>query len=65
LTNDEERELVDYILKMQNLGFPLSIRQLREKVGILIQTRITPFKDGVPRQGWIKYFKKRHPKLAM
>jgi len=65
LTNEEEVEFVQYLLKMENVGFPLTIGQLREKVGILTQSRDTPFKDGVPDPGWIKYFRGKHPKLAI
>jgi len=38
LTNAEDEELVDYLIEMQNLGFPLNLGQLREKVGTLTQT---------------------------
>jgi len=65
LIDEEENKLVQYLLKMQELGFPLTIGQLREKVGILIQSRVTPFTDGVPRARWIKCFKRRHPELAI
>jgi len=65
LTEAEEEGLVDYLIKMRNLGFPLTLGQLWEKVGILIQTRVTPFTDGVPSPRWVKCFKKRHPELSM
>jgi len=65
LSHVEEHKLVEYLLKMQNLGFPLSIGQLREKVGILTQVRVTPFKDGVPSPSWVKYFNKRHLELSI
>lgn len=50
LTDEEESEVVQYLLNMQNLGFPLTIGQLREKIGILTQGKVTPFTDGVPAQ---------------
>lgn len=60
LTNEEEAHLVDYLFKMQTLGFPLTNGQLKDKVGILTQSRMTPFKNGVSGIGWVKCFKKRH-----
>jgi len=65
LTDAEEQELVEYLLKMQNLGFPLTIGQLREQVGILTQGRFTPFKNGVLGPGWIKCFKNKHKELVV
>jgi len=37
LTNVEELQLVEYVVCMQDLGFPLSMGQLQEKVLIIIQ----------------------------
>jgi len=65
LTHKEEEELVEYLVSMPNMGFPLTIRQLQEKVGILAQARVIPFKDGIPGVGWVKCFKGRHSQLAM
>jgi len=65
LTDEEEKELVEYLMKMQQLGFPYTISQSREKVGILTQARVTSFKDGIPSLGWVKCFKIRHPKLSI
>ena len=50
---------------MQEYGYPLSMDQLRLKVAKMIQYRVTPFRDGIPRNGWIKWFKKRHPNLTL
>jgi len=47
LIDGEEVELVEYLMKMQNLVFPLTIGQLREKVGILTQARVILFIDDV------------------
>jgi hypothetical protein len=32
---DEEQQLVDYIIQMQGLGFPLSLSQLKFKVALI------------------------------
>lgn len=34
-------------------------------VARIIQTRCTPFKDGIPGKGWMKWFHHRHPNLAL
>jgi len=65
LTTEEEAKLVTYLMNMQNLGFPLTIGKLREKVETLTQGRVTPFTEGVPRLGWVKCFKRCHEELAM
>ena len=61
LTKSEEKALEEYILKMQEYAYPLSMDQLRLKVAEVVQERVTPFRDGIPGNGWIKWFKKRHP----
>ena len=65
LTQSEETALEEYILKMQEYGYPLSMDQLRLKVAEMVQCRVTPFRDGIPGNGWIKWFKKRHPNLTL
>lgn len=65
LTEEEEADLVAYLMNIQNLGFPLTIGQLRKKVGTLTQSQVTPFTDGVPGPGWVKCFKRRHEELAL
>ena len=50
---------------MQDYGYPLSMDQLRLKVAEMVHCRVTPFRDGIPRNGWIKWFKKRHPNLTL
>jgi len=65
LSDKEEQKLVEYLLGIQNLGYPLTIGQLREKVGILTQRRFTPFIDVVLGVGWIKCFKNRHSELCI
>ena len=65
LTDEEEKTLAQHLVDIQDLGFPLTIGQLREKVSILTQSRHTPFKNGVPGPGWVKCFKWRHPELSI
>ena len=65
LTQSEEKALEEYILKMQEYAYPLSMDQLRLKVAEMVQERVTPFRDGIPGNGWIKWFRKRHPNLTL
>jgi hypothetical protein len=50
---------------MQNLGFLLTIFQLKLKVALITQGRDTPFTDGIPSAGWMRWFRRRHPKLFL
>lgn len=50
---------------MQEYGLPLSMDQLRLKVAEMTQQRVTPFRDCIPGNGWLKWFKKRHPNLSL
>ena len=31
----------------------------------MVKERVTPFRDGIPGNGWIKWFKKRHQNLTL
>ena len=65
LTQSEEKALEEYILKMQEYAYPLSMDQLRLKVVEMIQERVTPFRDGILENGWIKWFRERHPNVTL
>ena len=39
--------------------------QLKNKVAEITQDRITPFKDGIPGQSWMRWFRARHPELVL
>ena len=39
--------------------------QLKAKVVEITQNRVTPFKNGVPRDSWVKWFRSRHPHLVL
>jgi hypothetical protein len=65
LTDVEEHLLVDWMLKMANLGYPVNMGELKAKVFELTQTRPTPFTDGIPGSSWVKWFRRRHPYLTL
>ena len=65
LKPDEEKKLVDYIFKMQDLGHPLTPVELRLKVALATQTRETPWSAiGVLGKGWLRRFRLRYPEIA-
>ena len=65
LSIEEENALEDYMVQMADYGHPLSMEQLRLKVALLTQERPTPFTNGSPGPAWARWFKKRHPNLAL
>ena len=65
LTEDEESQLVAYVMDMQRLGWLLNVNQLKLKVAQICEGRDTPFVNGVPSNGWLKWFRKRHQQLSL
>ena len=61
----EESALVKWILEMQEHAHPILIFELRRKVAEITQECWTPFKDGIPSRGWLRWFKNRHPELTL
>lgn len=53
-----------YVQKIHNLGHPLTKDQLKLIVARITQTRPTPFKNGIPGEGWMRWFLNRHPELT-
>ena len=61
----EEKNLVDYVFKMQELGHPLTPLELRLKVATTTQTWETPWSaSGLLGTGWLCRFRSRHPEIA-
>jgi len=61
----EEKKVVDYIMGMANYGHPININMLKVKVAEATQLRMTPFREGIPGQGWLRWFRKRHPEITL
>lgn len=38
---------------------------LRMKVAEICQGRDTPFTEGIPGRGWLRWWRKRHPELSL
>ena len=65
LSVEEDKLLVEWIMRMQTIEHPIAITHLRLKVVEIIQFCPTLFKMGVPGQGWVKWFRRRHPELSL
>ena len=61
----EEEELVNYLVQMCDRGYGLSPSALRMKVYEITASRWTPFRNGIPGDGWMRWWKKRHPNLTL
>jgi hypothetical protein len=57
--------VVKYIHSMARLGHPMNLTELRIKVAEATQLYQTPFTDGIPGRGWLRWFKHRHPKVSL
>lgn len=65
LTLEEEDEIVQYLIRMCDLGFGITPSALKMKVFEITQHRWTPFRDGIPGDGWMRWFRRRHPELTL
>ena len=50
---------------MCEIGHGLSLTALKLKVYEITKSRWTPFKNGIPRAGWLRWWQRRHPKLTL
>ena len=65
LTKEEEEALIHHLEEMVDLGHPLNPSQLKTKVGEMTQSRLTPFKQGIPGNSWLKWFRMRNSHLVL
>ena len=65
LTKGEEVALIHYLEEMVDLGHPLNPFQQKTKVGEMAQSRLTPFKQRIPGNSWLKWFRVRNPHLVL
>jgi hypothetical protein len=56
---------VNYIHGMARYGHPINITKLKLKVAEATQDWVIPFTDGIPGSGWLRWFRKRHPKISL
>ncbi len=62
---DEEVAIVEWVLGMQECDLSISLHHLKLKVLKLTQTCVTPFKYGIPRTSWWRWFKQRHLEISI
>ncbi len=60
LMDEENKTIVAWVLGMQDCGLSITLQQLKIKVAKLIQTRPTPFNDGLPKNNCQYQFKHEH-----
>lgn len=61
----EEDELVKYLIQMCDRGYGLSPTALRMKVYDITQSMWTSFQNGIPSNGWMRWWKRRYPALTL
>ncbi|XP_062557124.1 uncharacterized protein LOC134221982 [Armigeres subalbatus] len=67
LSAEEEHKIVQWLIGMQQRGFPVSRRTLVFKVAEFLteNPRETPFKNNRPGRKWFKSFMRRNPGLSL
>jgi hypothetical protein len=65
LSPSEEQQIVNYIIRMCEMGQGLSPTALKMKVYDICKSRPTPFRNGIPGGGWMRWWKRRHPELTL
>jgi hypothetical protein len=65
LSPGEEAQLVEYLLSMCERGLGLTPSALKMKVYEITKHRSTPFKNGISGDGWLRWFRHRHPDLTL
>nr|XP_023025875.1 uncharacterized protein LOC111513886 [Leptinotarsa decemlineata] len=66
LTSEEENILVQWILNMARMGFPVTKLQLMDSVSLLVKNLKRPnkFNNGHPGRHWYEGFLQRHPEIS-
>jgi hypothetical protein len=65
LSPEIENQIVEYLVKMCERRLGLSPIALKMKVYEIMRHRSTPFKNGIPGDGWLRCFKHHHPELTL
>ena len=65
LTQSEEKQLVDYCIRIGEMEQGLTPTALKLKVYDITKDRPTPFRDGIPGGGWMRWWRHRHPELTL
>ena len=67
LTHDEEQTLMEYCVKMSEMGFGLGREDVMRMAFQIVEKsgRSHPFKDGMAGRSWMDGFMKRFPRLTL
>ena len=65
LSQEEEKKLSEWLVEMAEVGYGLSPTTLKIKVSNIAMGRDTPFRNGIPGDGWMRGWKRRHPELSV
>ena len=57
--------LVQYLEEMIRISCPLNTTQLKLKFAEIIQTRKTPFSNGMLGKSWIRWIREKNPFLVL
>lgn len=65
MTDEEEKEVVDWIMECSTMGCPRKSKDIRKCAQeiILRNERKTPFKNSKPSKTWFRCFFRRHPEI--
>ena len=65
LSPSEEKQLIHYCIRMCEMGQGLTPSALKLKVYDITKSRPTPFRNGIPGEGWMRWWRHRHPELSL
>jgi hypothetical protein len=65
LLDDEDRQLVEWLISMVERGFGLTPTALKMKVCEITMSRDIPFREGIPGGGWMRGWRRWHPELTL
>jgi hypothetical protein len=65
LIASEENKLITYFTEMYDRGYGLSPSALKMKVYEITKIQWTLFRSGIFGIGWMRWFKRRHPKFTV
>ena len=65
LSHEEENKLSEWLVEMAEAGHGLSTTTLKIKMSNIAMGRDTPFRNGIPGDGWMRGWKRHHPELSV
>jgi hypothetical protein len=65
LSDEEELQLIEWLIYMVERGYGLTPTALKMKVSEITMSRDTPFREGILGGGWMRGWCLRHPELTL